>query len=70
MKCYQGKFNWYGESIILETMAADGTTAKNNMFYQLSMETNMDIGFIHRYYHTRPGGWKITEQKVAQDLVN
>lgn len=65
MKCFQGTFNWYGENIILETMADDETTAKNNMFYLLSLKTKMDIKFIHKYYRTRPGGWKITDRKAA-----
>lgn len=70
MKYFQGKFNWYGENIVLEAVASDETAAKNNMFHQLSLKTTMDIKFIHQYYRTRPGGWKITGQKVAQDLVN
>lgn len=47
MKCFQGTFNWYGENIILETMATDETIAKNNMFHQLSLKTKMGIKFIH-----------------------
>lgn len=68
MKYFKGEFNWYGENIILETMAADETVAKNNMFHQLSLKTTMDIKFIHQYYRTRPGGWKITNRKATQGL--
>ena len=49
-------------------MATDETAAKNNMFHQLSLKTTMDIKFIHQYYRTRPGGWKITDRKATQGL--
>ncbi len=65
MKYFQGKFNWYGESIILETTASDETIAKSNMFYQLSLKTTMDVKFIQQYYRSRPGGWKITDRKAV-----
>lgn len=70
MKRFKGIFNWYSEIVILETMAENDSIAKNNMFHQLSSKTKMNVKFIHQYYRTRPAGYKITEQKVAQDLVN